>query len=96
MGERAGSWRSGVGVSEDTTAKWQQYLLAAVISLAVGFFAIQWQQAESSIQELESEVFQLEQWHDEDIARLDEANRTRRNDIADIEERIARLEERTG
>lgn len=41
------------------------------------------------------EIDKIIKSHDEDIARLDESNRTRRNQIADLEERIAILEERT-
>jgi len=57
---------------------------------------IQWQQAESDANSNRNEIHKLEEQHEADIARLDESNRNRRNQIADLEERIARLEERTG
>jgi len=82
------------------------YVLLIVVSLTATFLGIQWQQTEAEVDQLtrsvlrvedeaEIEIEKLEVAHETDIARLDESNRTRRNDIADLEERIARLEERT-
>jgi len=75
--------------------EWGKWLIAALISLLAAFFAVQWQQAESQIGDLNREMVQLETVHDRDVARLDESNRNRRNDLADLEERVAILEERT-
>ena len=72
-----------------------QWAIAAVISVTVGFLDIQWQQAEDQATQNAVEIEKLEERHRTDIARLDESNRTRRNAIADLEERVARLEERT-
>jgi len=74
---------------------WQKWMVAAVLALIMAMMGIQWQQAESDAQQNATDIRQLEQGHDDDIARLDESNRNRRNQIADLEERIARLEERT-
>ena len=86
---------------------WKLWAIAAVFSLLAGFLGIQWQSAidaaavnNEKITQLinlhESDVDKLNDSHDIDIARLDESNRNRRNQIADLEERIARVEERTG
>ena len=75
--------------------EWQKWMVAAVLALIMAMMGIQWQQAESDAQQNRTEIRQLEERHQEDIARLDESNRNRRNQIADFEERIARLEERT-
>jgi len=76
--------------------KWQQWLLASVLTLAFGLVGMQWQQAEDDATQNRERIVRLETQHDEDIARLDESNRTRRNDVAELEARIAVLEERTG
>ena len=81
------------------------YVGLIIVSLTATFFGIQWQQTESEVNQLESElravtsglttdIEKLEEDLDAEIARLDESNRTRRNDIFELEERIARLEER--
>ena len=69
--------------------------IAALITLMFTFMSIQWQQAIDESAQNAKEVTELEQRHREDVARLDESNRNRRNSIADLEERIAILEERT-
>lgn len=74
---------------------WQKWMVAAVLALIMAMMGIQWQQAESDAHQNATEIRQLEERHSDDIARLDESNRNRRNQIADLEERIARLEERT-
>ena len=85
--------------------EWGIYVLLIIVSLSATFFGIQWQQTEDEVANLaekvavidedtEKEIEQLEIQFRQEIARLDESNRTRRNDIADLEERIARLEER--
>ena len=70
-------------------------MMAAILSLIVGFMGVQWQQAEDTAAQNAKEIEQLEVLHRDDILRLDESNRNRRNQIADLEERVARLEERT-
>ena len=86
--------------------QWKLWAVASVIALLAGFLGIQWQSAidaaaanDAKITQLiqlhEVDVEKLEVDHDADIARLDESNRNRRNQIAELEERIARLEERT-
>jgi predicted nuclease with TOPRIM domain len=83
------------------------YALLVLTSLTATFLGIQWQQTEAAVENLERNVARidseaeaaidkLETQFRQEISRLDESNRTRRNDIADLEERIARLEERTG
>jgi hypothetical protein len=74
---------------------WQKWMVAAVLALIMAMMGIQWQQAESDAQQNATDIRQVESRHQDDIARLDESNRNRRNQIADLEERIARLEERT-
>ncbi len=74
---------------------WQKWMVAAIFSLMVALMAVQWQQAESDARNNATEIQKMEQRHEDDIARLDESNRNRRNQIADLEERIAILEERT-
>ena len=80
---------------------------AFAVVIAVAVLTAQWQttldstnQNKTNINQLvkdhEADLTKLLQSHATDIARLDESNRVRRNDIADLEERIARLEERTG
>lgn len=82
------------------------YILLIIVSLTATFFGIQWQQTEDEVKnlasnveriedDLEHEVEQLEEVFRSEIARLDESNRNRRNDLADLEERVARLEEKT-
>jgi len=75
--------------------EWQKWMVAAVLALIMAMMGIQWQQAESDAKSNATEIRQLEERHAQDIARLDESNRNRRNQIADLEERIAILEERT-
>ena len=78
--------------------------LAVVVAVAV--LTAQWQttldstnQNKTQLSQLgidhESDLTKLLQNHESDVARLDESNRNRRNQIADLEERIAILEERT-
>ena len=74
---------------------WQKWMVAAVLALIMAMMGIQWQQAESDAVQNATEIRQLEQRHEDDIARLDESNRNRRNQIAELESRIATLEERT-
>ena len=89
------------------TKDWKLWVTAALLSILAGFMGIQWQTAidaaasnEARLTQLivvhDDDIEKMEADHDEDIARLDESNRNRRNQIADLEERIARLEERTG
>jgi len=86
--------------------QWQLWAVAAVISILAAFLGIQWQSAldaaarnDEKITQLisihETDIDKLNDSHDIDIARLDESNRNRRNQIAELESRIARLEERT-
>ena len=76
---------------------WQALIPVALAMLvAIAILTTQWQSAIDGIAQLDREVTQLFDTHKEDIARLDESNRNRRNQIADLEERIARVEERTG
>lgn len=75
--------------------EWSKWLVAAILSLLAAFMTVQWQQAESEIAEVNNQLFHLEVEHGDDIARLDESMKTRRNQIADLEERIAVVEERT-
>jgi archaellum component FlaC len=83
------------------------YILLVVASLTATFLGIQWQQTEAAVENLERNVARidneaeaaidkLESQFRQEISRLDESNRNRRNSLADLEERIARLEERTG
>lgn len=72
------------------------YIIAAIFSITAAFLGIQWQSAIDQAEQNNKEIVKLEDLHRADIARLDESNRNRRNQIADLEERIARLEERTG
>ena len=85
---------------------WQIWLAGALLSLMVGLMAVQWQSSIDANAANEEKILKLDTIHTEDfrkitadhdvdIARLDESNRNRRNQIADLEERIARLEERT-
>ena len=76
--------------------RWQQWLIAAILTLLVGLMGMQWQQAEDDATQNRERIVRLETQHDDDVARLDESNRTRRNDVAELEARIAVLEERTG
>lgn len=96
----------GNGKDGKRSSQFTLWLLAAVLSLIGTFMAIQWQQTEAEVSQLDKRVEQvedeadrervrLEAQHDNDIARLDESNRNRRNDLAELEERVARLEERT-
>lgn len=75
--------------------------LAVVVAVAV--LTTQWQttldatnQNEKDIANLvvshESDLVKMRDEHEADIARLDESNRSRRNDIASLEERIAVVE----
>ena len=86
--------------------QWKLWAVAAVISMLAAFVGIQWQTAidaaaqnESKLEQLtsihEADIDKVEADHDTDIARLDESNRNRRNQIAELEERLATLEERT-
>jgi hypothetical protein len=87
--------------------RWMLVIGFVVISLSLTFTGIQWQQTEAAVDSLtqkvakleddfEKDFLRLEQVIDAEIARLDESNRNRRNDLADLEERVARVEERTG
>ena len=80
---------------------------ALAVTVAVAVLTAQWQttldstnQNRANINQLvidhEADLTRLLQVHEADVARLDESNRNRRNQIADLEERIAILEERTG
>ena len=71
------------------------WALAALISVSFAFLGAQLQQADDAATQNQKEIEQLESLHRGDVARLDEANRSRREQIADLEERIARVEERT-
>ena len=86
--------------------QWKLWAVAAVLSILAAFLGVQWQSAidaadanNSKITSLitvhENDFDKLITDHEIDIARLDESNRNRRNQIADLEERIATLEERT-
>lgn len=75
--------------------QWQVIVVAVVIIMAGSFLGIQMQQADSAIADLRNQLEKLETGHDQDTARLDESMRNRRNQIADLEERIAVVEERT-
>ena len=77
---------------------WWQILVPVALAMliAIAVLTTQWQSAIDGISVLNKEVDKLFNTHKEDIARLDESNRNRRNQIADLEERIARVEERTG
>ena len=75
---------------------WKLWAVAAVVSIMFAFLGVSWQSAIDKAAENDKAIIKLDDGHERDIERLDESNRTRRQDIADIEERIARLEERTG
>lgn len=78
---------------KENVAAW---VFAVIFSITAAFLGVQWQSAIDSAAQNNKEITKLEDLHRADIARLDESNRNRRNQIADLEERIARLEERTG
>jgi len=69
--------------------------VAATLLIAIAMLTVQWQTAIDKSNGLEKELNNLTVEHRDDIARLDESNRNRRNQIADLEERIAVVEERT-
>jgi len=69
--------------------------VAASILVAVSMLTVQWQSAIDKTNQLNRDIVELSDEHNADIARLDESNRNRRNTIAELEERVARLEERT-
>jgi len=75
--------------------QWMVWGAGIILSLVIAMMAVQWQSSIDATNVNERDIEQLIQLHREDIARLDESNRNRRNQIADLEERIARLEERT-
>ena len=77
---------------------WWQILVPVALAMliAIAVLTTQWQSAVDGIGVLNKEVDKLFSTHKEDIARLDGSNRNGRNQIADLEERIARVEERTG
>ena len=78
------------------TGDWKLLAVAAVVSIMFAFLGVSWQAAIDAAEQNNKDIVKLEDTHDTDIARLDESNRNRRNQIADLEERIARVEERTG
>ena len=82
-------------MAKKKTTESAAWMMAAILSLIVGFMGVQWQQAEDTAAQNAKEIEQLEVLHRDDILRLDESNRNRRNQIADLEARVARLEERT-
>jgi len=82
--------------SNGNNKQWMVWGAGVILSLALGIMAVQWQSSIDATNVNERDLEQLQQLHRDDIARLDESNRNRRNQIADLEERIARLEERTG
>lgn len=69
--------------------------VAASILVAIAMLSVQWQSAIDKTNVLQAEINELTVEHRQDIARLDESNRNRRNQLADLEERIAVIEERT-
>ena len=86
--------------------QWQLWAIAAVFSILAAALGIQWQSAIDAAETNDAKITQLISIHETDmekvnadhevdIARLDESNRNRRNQIADLEERIAIVEERT-
>ena len=86
--------------------QWKLWAVAAVLSILAAFLGVQWQSAidaadanNAKITQLitvhESDFDKINADHEIDIARLDESNRNRRNQIAELEARIATLEERT-
>lgn len=98
---------NGNGTTKVKTT-WLIPLISAALAvvIAVAILTTQWQttldatnQNEKDIASLivshEADLVKMRDEHEADIARLDESNRNRRNQIADLEERIAILEERT-
>ena len=83
------------GHARKTIAQWQMWAIAVVLSILVGFMGVSWQTAIAVTEFNTKEIGKIEEQHRIDIARLDETNRVRRNDIAELEARIAVLEERT-
>lgn len=83
------------GNGDKGARQWQIIVVVVMIVMFSSFVGVQIQQADSAIAELEHMIEKLETGHEEDIARLDESMRNRRNQIADLEERIAVVEERT-
>jgi len=84
-------------------SQWAIWAVAAVISLLAAFVGVQFQQARDGLTQNAKDLVKLEDATEDDqvrlekefeteIARLDESNRSRRNDIATLEERIAVLE----
>jgi len=76
--------------------QWMVWGAGVILSLLIAMMAVQWQSSIDATNVNERDVEKLQQLHRDDVARLDESNRNRRNQIADLEERIARVEERTG
>ena len=91
---------------KDGAIGWQIWVAGVIISVIIGLMAVQWQSSVDNAEQNEERILKLDAIHTEDfrktasdhdvdVARLDESNRNRRNQIADLEERIAILEERT-
>ena len=90
------TWRIQLGLA----------LVGVLFSLMAAVLAVQWQSAidtaaanTANIEKLEqdhkADINRIENKFDAEISRLDESNRNQRNQIADLEERIAVVEERT-
>ena len=83
------------------------WLVAVALSMAAAFLGVQFQESASDAEanskaivkledQTEEGLFRQENTFEQEIARLDESNTTRRNDLAALEERIAVLETASG